>query len=295
MDFLWFLEGLRTPALTKFFEFVTLLGEETFAIAVICIVYWCVNKKLAYRISFTYFTAGLLVQTLKIFFRIPRPWVLDPSFQPVPGALRTATGYSFPSGHTQSATSLFGTLALAEKKLWRRALFVLVFLLVGFSRMYLGVHTPKDVLTSLALSLVIAFALTKVMTAIENDRKYDRLILLILAAISIAVTICAFTLYGKGIIDSHYVADCCKAAGAGLGFAVGWYLETTYIHFSTRTKTLRGQIIKAAIGLSIAVLLRSGLKLLLGTAPAAGFVRYFILVLWVVVLYPYIVKKTQAA
>ena len=101
MTFLWMLEGIRTPFLDRFMQFVTYFGQELIIIAVICALYWCADKRFAYLLGFTYFTAGLCVQTLKITFRIPRPWILDPEFKAVESALPGATGYSFPSGHTQ--------------------------------------------------------------------------------------------------------------------------------------------------------------------------------------------------
>ena len=97
---------------------------------------------------------------LKITFRIPRPWVLDPQFQAVPSAIPAATGYSFPSGHTQSGTALYGSLALSTKKKWQSIVAVLIFLLIAFSRMYLGCHTPKDVLTAMLISLAAASSFT---------------------------------------------------------------------------------------------------------------------------------------
>ena len=110
MDFLIFLEQHRCAFLNVFFQSVTYLGQELFVVAVICWLYWCQNKKLAYTLGFSYFVSGLAAQGLKITFRVPRPWVLDPSFHPVSSAVDAATGYSFPSGHTQSGTTLFSTL-----------------------------------------------------------------------------------------------------------------------------------------------------------------------------------------
>ena len=101
MTFLWLLEGIRTPFLDKLMQLITYLGQEIIIIAVICTLYWCVDKRFAYLLGFTYFTAGLCVQIMKITFRIPRPWILDPEFKAVESALPGATGYSFPSGHTQ--------------------------------------------------------------------------------------------------------------------------------------------------------------------------------------------------
>ena len=96
MDFLHVLAELRTPFGEHFFQFATYFGQEVIIIAVICTLYWCVDKRFAYQLGFTYFLAGLCVQTLKITFRIPRPWILDPSFSPVESAVPAATGYSFP-------------------------------------------------------------------------------------------------------------------------------------------------------------------------------------------------------
>ena len=78
MAFLWFLSEHRTPALDSVMQFITYFGQEIIIIALICALYWCADKRFAYLLGFTYFTAGLCVQTLKITFRIPRPWVLDP-------------------------------------------------------------------------------------------------------------------------------------------------------------------------------------------------------------------------
>lgn len=141
MEFLEFLAGYRTGALDVFFQGVTYLAQEVFVIAVICWLYWCSNKKLAYTLGFSYFTSGLLVQGLKITFRIPRPWVLNPEFKAVESAVAGATGYSFPSGHTQSCTALFGTLGFHVKKAAAKILCGVMIFLIGFSRMYWLPHT----------------------------------------------------------------------------------------------------------------------------------------------------------
>ncbi len=99
MEFLHFLSQFRTDGGDIFFQLITYTAQELFVVGIICWLFWCSNKRLAYTLGFSYFTSGLLVQGLKITFRIPRPWILDPSFQPVPSAVPGATGYSFPSGH----------------------------------------------------------------------------------------------------------------------------------------------------------------------------------------------------
>ena len=176
MTFLWFLEGIRTPFLEQLMQFITYFGQELIVIAVICTFYWCTDKRFAYLLGFTYFTAGLGVQALKITFRIPRPWILDPQFKAVESAVAGATGYSFPSGHTQSATCLFFPLSLYTSRLWAKLLCILAFLLIGFSRMYLGCHTPKDVLVSMGLSLVVSSLIWKFQEVLLNSDRYLKLI-----------------------------------------------------------------------------------------------------------------------
>ena len=91
MIFLWQLENIRTPFFNEIMQFVTYFGQELLIIAVICALYWCADKRFAYYLGFTYFTAGFCVQALKITFRIPRPWILDPEFKAVKSAIPAAT------------------------------------------------------------------------------------------------------------------------------------------------------------------------------------------------------------
>lgn len=287
MSFLRLLEGVRTPFLDQFFQFITYFGQELIILAVICTLYWCVDKRFAYQLGFTYFTAGLCVQTLKITFRIPRPWILDPDFKPVESAIAGATGYSFPSGHTQGGTSLFAPLALNARRNWQKFLCVLAFLLIGLSRMYLGVHTPKDVLVSMGIALLFSWLVYHFRDFLLGSSAHIKTISFVLCSLSVLVCIYALILLSNGTIDTHYASDCCKAGAAGLGFAAGFYLERTYLNFDTRTSNSGTQILKLFIGLGITLLLKSGMKALFGPSIPLKMLEYFILVLWVIVIYPY--------
>lgn len=294
MEFLWMLEGIRSPFLDRLMQFITYFGQEIIIIAVICTLYWCIDKRFAYQLGFTYFTAGLCVQALKITFRIPRPWVLDPAFQAVESAIPGATGYSFPSGHTQGAVSLFTPLALRAKKVWLKVLCVLAFLLIGFSRMYLGCHTPKDVLTSMAVSIFFAWLIWHFQSLLLDSRDYLKPIAIALIFASLAVAVYALLLNKSGVIEAKYASDCCKAAGAGLGFAVGWYIERTKLNFTTKTSHLWMQIVKLAVGLLIAFLVKEGFSFVFGSSILAKMAEYFILVLWVLAIYPYLFSRLHA-
>lgn len=291
MEFLKVLESIRTPLLDRLFLLLTFFGEEVLVLAIICFLYWCYNKRLAYRICFTFFTTGLLVQTLKITFRVPRPWIKDPSFTPVQKAVTTATGYSFPSGHTQCATALYSTLSWNTKKNRNRVICFIIIFSVMLSRMYLGVHTVADVLVSFALTLLLSYAMNYLITHFELLDKNYKITAIILCIISIAVAAYSLILLRCSIIDVVYASDCCKAAGAGIGFSLGWYIESTYIHFNEKVASPSKQVIKFLIGIGIAVLLKVGLKIILGSTIPADMIRYFILVLWITVVYPYLLKR----
>lgn len=288
MAFLWLLYDIRTPVLDKLMQFATYFGQEVIIIAVICALYWCADKRFSYLLGFTYFTAGLGIQALKITFRIPRPWVLDPAFSAVESAVPAATGYSFPSGHTQGATALYFPLALKAKSLFLRCVFVFAFLLVGFSRMYLGCHTPKDVLVSMALSIGVSLLIWHFQSFLLDDPRYLKPIAAVLFLLSLAVAAYALFLDHTGTIETKYAIDCCKASGAGLGFCAGWYTERTRLDFSTRTKTLSGQLLKLAAGLFAAFLLKESFSFFFGSSVLAKMAEYFILVLWILVIYPYL-------
>lgn len=288
MDFLRFLADYRTPELTSLFGMFTHLGEELISITVICFLYWCYDKQIARKICLSYFASGLLVQALKITFCIPRPWILDRSFEPVSSLQDSATGYSFPSGHTQNSTALFGSLAFLSKKIWQRIVFVLLILGVGFSRMYLGYHTPKDVITSLFITLFIVFFINKVLdiSSISNKK-----IALFLSGYSFIILFYALIRKNLSNADLTQFHDCFKAAGAGLGFSLGWYIEPLYINFKEQTVAPYMQAIKLILGLLFVLLLKYGLKALLGTSFTADTIRYFILVCFIMILYPIVIQR----
>lgn len=292
MELLHFISQFRSDAGDQIFQCITWLAQEPVVIAIICWLFWCSNKKLAYTLGFTYFTSGILVQGLKITFRIPRPWVLDPEFEAVASALPDATGYSFPSGHTQSITALFGILGLHARKLLRALCFVIIFL-VGFSRMYLGCHTLKDVLTSCILSLFCVYLCYSFFYKKELSQTHMHKIALIFSAISILLAVYACILNATDRIELKYAQDCLKASGAGVAFAVGYYIEVTHLNFST-DGTFSRKLLRFVLGLAIALILQIGLKPILGASLFAAFLRYFLVVIWIIAIYPFLFSKRRA-
>ena len=150
IDYLLFLQNLREATggfLDGAFELITKLGEASIATLLVALIYWCVNKREGIFLMLTFYYNRVINAFIKITACVYRPWIRDPRVTPVEAALEDATGYSFPSGHSANATSVFGGLALNRKyhKAFRIGMIALI-LLVAFSRNYLGVHTPQDVI-----------------------------------------------------------------------------------------------------------------------------------------------------
>ena len=120
MPLLYWLESIRNPVLDSVMNVITKLGSEALFMVIALTVFWCVNKKEGYYLLFVGFLGTILNQFLKLLYQIPRPWVRDPKFTIVESARADATGYSFPSGHTQNAVGTLGGIARWQKQTWLR-------------------------------------------------------------------------------------------------------------------------------------------------------------------------------
>ncbi len=292
MEFLRFLESIRTPVGDALMSFITLFGEETLFIVLALVFFWCVDKRRGYYLLFTCFTGTICVQFLKMTFRIPRPEVLDPNFTIVESAREAATGYSFPSGHTQCAAGLWGGIARSAKKRAVQIGGVVLVLLVGLSRMYLGVHTPLDVLVSLGIALVVIFALYYVVYLGFDKPKRIYIACGVLLAAAIA-NLLFVTLYQfPADVDPAHLASGQKTAWQMLALAIGlciiYPLDRHWLKFETKA-VWWAQLLKLGIGvglvLAVRVLLKAPLNALFGVNLGAG-VRYFLIVVVAGILWP---------
>jgi membrane-associated phospholipid phosphatase len=292
MEFLYLLEKIRNPILDTFFSLVTHLGEETVFLALAIIFFWCVSKYEGYYIMITGLVGTLVNQALKLAFRIPRPWVLDPDFTVVESARPEATGYSFPSGHTQNIAGTFGAIGASSRKRWVSITALVIIILVAFSRMYLGVHTPKDVCVSLLIAAGLLAILYPVFSSEERFHRFMPIVAAVSVALSIGLTLFAFLVPEEGI-DPANLYSARKNAATLLGCTVClfpvYYIDKYYTKFDTSAPWY-AQIIKIAVGLGVVLAIKSGLSaplvLLFGNEFVARGVRYFLIVAFAGILWP---------
>ena len=289
MEFLYMLEKIRMPGLNEFMLTITRLGEETAFLVLALIVFWCVDKKRGYLLMSVGFLGTMANQFMKLWFRIPRPWVLDENFTILEAAREVATGYSFPSGHTTSAVGTFGSIAATAKHRWTVWLCVILAVLVGFSRMYIGVHTPQDVIVGALTSLVLILALRKCV----NSHSGMKVLIALMIATAIGLLVFVEKYPFPGDTDAHNLESGLKNAytmiGCMTGVAIVYVGERKYVNFSTEA-VWWAQILKAVLGL-IAVLavkegLRAPLEALLGDPLPARAVRYFLIVVTAGLIWP---------
>lgn len=282
MEILYLLENIRNPILDKIVSVITLFGEETVFMAVCMIIFWCVNKWQGYYLLLTGFAGTVINQTLKMTFKVPRPWIKDPNFTIVESARGAASGYSFPSGHTQSSVGMFGGIFRANKNKALRIITLAMCILVPFSRLYLGVHTPLDVGVSLVIAVVLILIGYPLFKKAEQSPKWMYGILITL---TLAVTAALlYFLYGNHEAEENLasaIKNACTLLGCILGLIVA-YTADLKNNFTTKA-VWWAQIIKALGGIALVICVKEGLRipfeLLFGNQLVARAARYFMVVI----------------
>lgn len=291
MELLYLLEELRTPWLNTIMSVITELGGETAFLAAALILFWCVNKRQGYYLIAVGFLGTITNQFLKLACRIPRPWVRDPEFTIVESARADASGYSFPSGHSQTSVGTFGAIAMRNRKKRLRVICIAICVLVPLSRMYLGVHTPADVLVGSGMALLFLF----VLRPIVYGRDGKNIPILFAVMIALGAAFVAYTeLYPfPSDIDTANLESAVKNSytlmGALLGMAIVYYVDEKKLHFPT-DGVWYAQVLKVLGGLILVLAIKAGLKVpleaLFGGHIVSRAIRYALVVLAAGIVWP---------
>ncbi len=283
LQFLKLLEDLRTDFLDVLFQGITILGEETLMILLVVTLWFAVNKREAQKVLFITAVSLCINGVIKNLVKMPRPFTKGISC--VRG--ETATGYSFPSGHTQGFTTWSTIFAIKFQKLWFRALVGVLIVLVGFSRLYLGVHYPSDVVVAIVLGLGISFAGNVLFDKIRDTKK------IYLAAVIAFSPFFVYFLFKPELLFADFYKTFGMIAGLTLVLFLEHRSETLSYDVSWWKKLLR-----IIIGVAVAIILKEGIKALnvfdiMQIALIFDAMRYFVVVFVLGFLCPILFKKVN--
>ena len=291
--------------LTDFFVKMTFLGELNSAIVIMALIYWSVSKELGTYLMMGWSGNRLVNGALKVTFCAYRPWIRDARILPYGNAITTATGYSFPSGHTMNAATVFGGGAVRKDlpKALRVTLGVIV-ALVAFSRIFLGVHTPQDILVGACAGILVMWGTARLMQWLAVHPEKDLLVAGIGLALGVAIALYAglksypadYNAEGKLIVDGAKMAnDTFKGVGYCAAFLIGWILERRYVGFTTDIPLPR-KLSRAVIGLlgfyAVSLILNALLKSWI-PGPVGTTLSCFLQILYIVFLLPLCAKRFE--
>ena len=244
--------------LADFLLKMTYFGELNTVLVIMAVIYWCVSKDVGTYLLMGWSGNRILNGALKVTVCAYRPWIRDARILPYGDSINTATGYSFPSGHTMNASTVYGGGAVRKDLpgILRIVLGVMV-ALVAFSRIYLGVHTPQDILVGAVCGTLVMWLTLKLMQWVKAHPEKDFLILFIGIALAICVAVYAgvkpypelLDAEGKLVVDGHKMAnDTFKGVGWCSAFLIGWILERRFVSFSTDIPMVK-RVSRVTVGL----------------------------------------------
>lgn len=286
IEFLRFLRNISNNFTDLLMEAITILGEQMVVVVILMLLYFAYDKKVGKKIAYAMFTSVLLNGAIKGLVQRIRPFKLDPTLESV--RVETATGYSFPSGHTQNATTLFISLPnhFKKKSMWIAG--IILSILVGFSRLALAVHYPTDVLVGLALGFGSAILFSYLYDKFSKTIKSEMLLYAITLAI---MTPFLFIFYRSNYNDILPFKGFYQIYSIFLAFSLGILIDNKFVNFETKApiKIIIFRILGAGI---IYLTFNYGLKFIF---PKENIffvmIRYFITVFSVIGLYPLLLKN----
>lgn len=265
-DIILCIQQIAAPVLDWLFIAVTFLGNEEFYLIAVPILYWCVDKKFAFKLGVLFLLSAYVNDFLKEIFQTPRP---DPAVVRVIYP-ESGGGYAFPSGHAQGATVFWGTIAWRLKKAWAWIAALIIIIAVGISRLYLGVHWPIDVVGGWVIGAVILGLYFIYDTTHPLRGMRTKAVPLIVLVITLAVAM--FFIYSGD--------TALRVIGTLAGMAIGFILEEQYFPFEPKSVWWY-QIAKVVVGIAVVFAVKVLVKMVLPDVPVSHIVRYGIIGLWI--------------
>ncbi len=308
IDILLILQEFRNgvgACLVDFMTKMSFIGEMNTVLIITALIYWCVSKKYGKYLLMGWSYNRVVNGLLKVTACVYRPWIRDARIVPDSDALAAATGYSFPSGHSMNAASLYGGGAIRkELSKWLRITLGAIVVLIAFSRNFLGVHTPQDILIGAGVGLLVMRLTSKLIAWVEKNPGKDIMVMCVGIAIAVAVAVFAavksypvdYNEAGELLVDGAKMAnDTYKGVGWCVGFLIGWILEKRYVNFSTdipmmtrMTRLTTGLLSYYAVSLILIPLVKSWIPGVGGTISTC-----FIQMFYVTFVFPMCIKHFE--
>ncbi len=309
IEYLLWLQGLREAA-GKMTEFIfAAFSDSVYGIIMIpLIIYYIINKKKGIFILASAMLTVAVNSLIKLTVCVNRPWIRDARLHVSKFARNGARGYSFPSGHASTATSV-GASSIAAFKPVRlvKTLILLYIIFITFSRNFLGCHTPQDVIAGVAEALLVIFAVSRIKKAIgnkpESDLKFFILGAFFLIAGSIYIFAKPYPLHydsaGKLLVDPvRMQASGLHDIGLALGFLIGWFLERRFVNFSTDNLSGKQRFVRIIIFFGVSIVSRlfmHPLHRISGDPRIVKFLSSMIFFIVCIFVVPLIFSKVEAS
>jgi membrane-associated phospholipid phosphatase len=279
------IQAIHTPVGDGFFNIITSLGSEEFYLLLLPLLYWCIDKRIAQRLAYLFLFSAYSNAALKDLFRHPRPFEYDPRVLKLDWVPADELGYGFPSGHSQSAITVWGYLAAWIRRRWMWALAATTVILIAFSRMYLGVHFPTDVIGGLLIGGIWLGLFVVIEPRLA--RWLSRQTLGLQIGLAVVVPAALLLVYSSG--------DATAAMGTLIGLGVGIVVEDRVIRFSPGGPIWQ-RAARFVVGAVVILILREGLKLVFPGEGEALYVffrvfRYSLVGLWAALAGPWVFRR----
>ncbi len=278
------IQQVHGPLLDNIFRGITFTGEEQFYLVLFPLILWCIDYSFGAVLAVFFLLSNFLNIILKDLFQHPRPFDLNPGLN-----LSQATGYGMPSGHAQLAATVWGAIAIRVHKAWFWIVAVAIILLIGFSRIYLGVHFPTDVFAGWIIGAILLAIYVAVRHPLEKWLSGLNMWLQLLLAAGVTVVLL--------LIDRS--TDALTGSGILFGAAAGLVLARRYVSFSVSGPWWQ-RLVRFLIGIIVLFGLYLGLKAVFppdGTAAGAmfRFLRYALIGVWLVLGAPWLFRLMRLA
>ncbi len=282
------LQTLSSPFMDALNKGLSFFGTEMFFLIVAVVLYWCIDKKFAYRLFNVYILGVAVTNVMKLGFKRVRPF--NAYQDKVISIGERETTYSFPSGHTESISSIATVTSIKYGKRYRVVPMIgaLLTLLVMLSRVYLGQHYLSDVFCGLTVGVFCAITFNALLSLFGDKEEFFGIAALIISAVLIGV------LAGLGKLNES--ADILKGAGAFVAFDIGYFIEKRYVRYDVAAhKEWWTYILRIIIGGGITLAIQYGFKLFLPESVPMlyCFLRYFVMAAWASLAAPAIFKGAR--